>query len=109
MTKWAGKIGFSETVKTALDVYSEVITEKQYYGEVTKNTRRWDSSDNVNDNFVVSNGISVIADDYLFTHLKYMRYVIWQGIRWKIKDISVEYPRLNMSIGDIYNGPTADD
>jgi len=106
MAKWAGKIGFSETVETSFDVQSEQITERTYYGDVTRNSRRWDSGQGINDNFVINNGISVVADDYMLTNLKYMRYVTWQGARWKIRDITIEYPRCVLTIGDLYNGKT---
>lgn len=109
MSKWAGVIGFSQTVNTSFDVWTEKIVEKQYYGDLTKNTRKWESSQGINDNFLISNGVSVIADDFMLTNLKYMRYVTFQGSRWKINSIEISYPRVNLMLGDLYNGPSPED
>lgn len=109
MSKWAGVIGFSQTVNTSFDVWTEKIVEKQYYGDLTKNTRKWESSQGINDNFLIGNGVSVIADDFMLTNLKYMRYVTFQGSRWKINSIEIGYPRVNLMLGDLYNGPSPED
>lgn len=109
MAKWAGVIGFSQTVNTSFDVWTEKIVEKKYYGDLTKNSRRWESSQGINDNFSISNGVSVIADDFMLTNLKYMRYVTFQGSRWKIASLEVSYPRVNLTLGDLYNGPSPED
>jgi len=39
-----------------------------------------------------------------------IRYVTWMGTKWRVANIDVNYPRLNLSIGDVYNddsGPAA--
>ena len=105
--RWAGKIGFAETVETSPDVWSTIITEKSYTGEVVRNNRRWESGESVNDNFVISNAISLVANDYMLARLQYMRYVTFQGARWQIKSIDdISYPRLTLQLGGVYNGPS---
>jgi len=105
--KWAGKIGFLKTVQTDFDVMEPVVEEKSYTGDVIRNNRRWETSSGINDNFVISNALSVVADDYMLTNFQYMRYVTWQGAKWKIKSIDdISYPRLTLQLGDIYNGPS---
>ena len=46
MAKWFGKIGFAETKETKPGVWEEIITVREYYGDVTRNTRRFQSSEN---------------------------------------------------------------
>ena len=68
MNKWFGVIGFAEeATETKPSVYEEPIIEKQYYGEVKKNNRRYMLSDTVNGEITVSNQLSVISDPYIFT------------------------------------------
>lgn len=103
MSKWAGKIGFAETVIED-DISRTIIVEKNFKGDVLQNNRKWDDSDKINGDFVISNRISVVAKDYMLAHLQYMRYITWHGAKWKINSLSIEYPRVVLTIGDLYNG-----
>ena len=107
MAKWAGVIGFSHTEELQPDENVEVVIEKKFHGDLLKNTRRYETGENTtNDNFVIANSISVIVNDFMLTNLQYARYVMFQNIRWKIQSIDIEYPRVNFTLGGIYNGPT---
>lgn len=103
MAKWFGKIGFAETKETNPGVWEEVITVREYYGDVTRNTRRFQSSENLNDNIVVSNDISIVADPYAIQNFHAMRYIEFMGAKWKINNVEVSYPRLILTLGEICN------
>ena len=105
MSKYFGKIGFIETQETAPSVWSEVVNEREYYGDVTRNQRRYDSADQLNDNLNVSNEIHIVADPYAVQNFHAIRYIWWMGTRWKISNVEVNYPRLRLTIGGVYNGP----
>lgn len=104
MAKWFGKIGFAETKETTPGVWEEQITEREYFGDLTRNTRRLQSSENLNDNITVANEISIVADPFANQNFHAMRYVEFMGTKWKVSTIEVQYPRLLLSLGDIYNG-----
>lgn len=106
MAKFYGKIGYGITKKddNKKGVYTNQIVEKDYYGEIRKNSRRIQSSGQVNDNIVVSNVISIIADSFANENLGNMLYVQYMGSKWKISSADIEYPRINLTIGDVYNG-----
>ena len=105
MAKFYGVIGYVISQETSPGVWEEVPIEKPYYGDIVRNSRRWEPvPNNVNDNIKVNVSISVIADDYVIDHLAFIRYVKWMGVAWKINDIDVEFPRITLSIGDVYNG-----
>lgn len=104
MAKFFGEIGFAEYVETAPGVISEQITERSYYGDLLRNTRRLQAADQVNDNINVSNEISIIADPYANEHFYAMRYVKFMGAKWKVSNVEVQYPRLNLTLGGLYNG-----
>ena len=103
MAKWFGKIGFAETKETKPGVWEEIITVREYYGDVTRNTRRFQSSENLNDNIVVSNDISIVADPYAIQNFHSIRYIEFMGVKWKINNVEVSYPRLILTLGDICN------
>lgn len=104
MAKFSGKIGYSTTSETSPGVWVEQIIERQYYGDLLRQSRRWDSSENLNDDLIFSQDISVVADPYAYANLHNMRYVIFQGIKWKITAIEIERPRVRLTLGGEYHG-----
>ena len=104
MAKFYGSIGFAETVETAPGIWDEQITERFYGGDLEKISRGLQSSDSVNDNINISNIISIIADPFAEQNLYAIRYVKFGGAKWKITNVDVQYPRLKLTIGGLYNG-----
>ena len=104
MAKWHGNIGYVETVEVQPGIWEEQVIERQYYGDVTRNTRSLQQSDGVNDNVNISNNISIIADPYANENFHNMRYAQFMGTNWNITNIEVQYPRLILTIGGVYNG-----
>lgn len=103
MAKFFGKIGYAKTEQTSPGVWEEKITEREYFGDLTRNTRRLQSSGNLNDNIVVANEISIVADPFANQNFHAMRYVEFMGTKWKISNVEVQYPRLILTLGDQYN------
>lgn len=104
MAKYYGKIGFALTEETKPGVWEEHIQEKEYYGEILQDTRRWQSSEHLNDDIDISNRFSIISDPFISTNIHMLRYLTWMGVKWKITSIEVAYPRLVLSVGGVYNG-----
>ena len=108
MAKFYGVIGYATTEETKPDVWVETITERQYYGDIIRASRRVESSqDTINDGVTINNEISIVADPYAQKNIDMMRYVKIRGTAWKITSVEIQYPRLNISIGGIYNGKTS--
>ena len=107
MAKWYGEIGFAETVETKPGVWVEQITKRNYYGDVTRDSRRLQTADKLNDNINISNQISIISDPYANENFHSMRYAFYMGTRWKITDVEVQYPRLNLPLGGVWNGESS--
>lgn len=108
MAKFYGTIGYSEeNVETAPGVYQDVIVEKNYYGDVLRNTRQLKEGDKINNDLTVGNSISVVADAYANNHFFAIRYIRWAGALWTVTDVEVQAPRLTIRLGGRYNGPVA--
>ena len=105
MEKYFGVIGYVTTEEVEPGVWIEnSIVEREYYGDLNRNSRRYSLSSNVNGDVSISNQISILSDSYANDHIDDMRYITYLGKKWTITDIEVEYPRLTLSIGGIYNG-----
>ena len=103
MAKFYGVIGYGETAETKPGTWTEQITERKYYGDLTRNSRRLQSADKLNDNLNISNEISIVADPFAYQNFHLMKYVELMGVKWKITNVEVQYPRLILTIGDVYN------
>ena len=105
MAKFYGVIGYAETVETKPGVWKEQITEKTYYGDLVRNIRKLQTTDQLNDDINVANEISIVADPFANENFHSMRYVEFMGAKWKITNVEVQYPRLILTTGGVYNAP----
>ena len=103
MAKFYGKIGYSHTVETTPGVWTEDIIEKDHYGDIIKNVRKWESTENVNKNLVLNNRVSIVTDSFSINNTQNMKYIILLGSKWEIKSVEIDNPRLILSIGGVYN------
>lgn len=103
MAKYFGIIGFAEMKETKPGVYVEEITERQYYGDLIRNTRRLQTVSTLNDDINISNEISIVSDPYVNENFHSIRYATFMGKKWKVSSVDVNYPRLNLTLGGLYN------
>ena len=105
MAKYYGVIGFaSESVETSPGVWESKIVERTYTGDLIRNTRRLQSTDKVNDDINIANSISIIADDYANENFYCIKYATYMNSKWKVTDVEIQYPRLILTLGGLYNG-----
>jgi hypothetical protein len=108
MARFYGEVGYADSVETASDsgVWEDVITEVFYYGDVLRDTKKDEKGDSLSDNIVINNSISIVTDEHALKHFHKIKYVMWQGERWTVTNVEVKHPRLILSLGEVYNGPT---
>lgn len=106
MAKYHGRVGFVTFGEVTPGVDREVPVEREYYGDVTRNTKRWENGSQVNDNLQINNQISIVADAYANQNLFAIRYVSWMGALWEVTNVDVQHPRFILTVGGVYNGPT---
>ena len=104
MAKFYGVIGFATIEKTERGIKKKKIVENEYIGDVIRNTRRLRDAAKINDDITISNQISIIADPYANNNFHSMRYVVFMGSKWKVVEVEVQYPRLILTLGGLYNG-----
>nr|DAR13079.1 MAG TPA: hypothetical protein [Caudoviricetes sp.] len=104
MAKFYGAVGYAVTEENTPGVWDERIIERMYYGELIRNTRKLQSTEYLNDDINISNEISILADPFAYANFHSMRYVDFMDAKWKIISVEVQYPRLILTVGGVYNG-----
>lgn len=107
MSKFYGPVGFVHHVEKRPGVWIEEATEGDYSGDVLRQSTRWQHTSKLTDDVEVSNSISIVADPYAYENFSTIKYVKWGGAVLAVTSIEVQYPRLILSIGGVYNGPQA--
>lgn len=105
MARYYGSIGYGVESKVN-GVVTTNIVEKNYYGDVIRNTRRL-QGDKINDDITVNNQISIIADPYALNNFQDIRYCKFMNQYWKVTSVDVQRPRLILELGGKYNGVKA--
>jgi hypothetical protein len=115
MAKFYGIIGYAISEETILEedgeklgtgLWTNDVVEREYIGDVVKNARSWQSTDNANPDATISDTISIIADGFVIANMHSMKYVKWRGARWAINSVRVERPRVIVEIGGLFSGQT---
>lgn len=104
MAKFYGSVGYGISEETAPGVWEDRIVEHSYYGDVIRNNRKLQSSSQLNDNIIVSNEISILSDPFANENFHCIRYVTFMGTKWKVSNVDVQYPRLVLTLGEVFNG-----
>lgn len=104
MAKFYGNIGYGVSAETRPGVWDEIITEKPYYGDVNKLSRRLRTDDKVVDDINIANEISILADPFAYENFSTIKYVEYMGAKWKVTNVEVKFPRLILVTGGLYNG-----
>ena len=101
-------VGYAVNNETAPGVWVDEIIERQYYGDLVRDTTsKWSAGDSINDNLTFSNAISVVADPYMYEHYHEIKYVEFEGGIWKVASVEKKRPRLILTLGGIWNGEQA--
>ena len=108
MAKYCGIIGFMNTSNSDenSDTWVDTPVKKKYYGDIIKNYKRNEQGSGVNDNITINNQISILADPYARENFHNMLFAEFMDSFWKIQSVEVQYPRLIISLGGLYNGRT---
>lgn len=108
MAKFHDVIGFiQDQIEAVPGVWKDNIVEREYYGDILRNSVRSVSGENLNNDLTVGNSISIMADDYASVNFFTICYIKWAGTLWTVDNVEVKSPRLILRLGGVYNGPKA--
>lgn len=104
MPKFFGKIGLAQQVETAPGVWEDQIIEKECYGDLVRDNRRFQNHSQLNDDISISNSFSIVADKEAYAYFHNIRYVEYMGTKWKAESVDASNPpRLTIDVGGVYN------
>ncbi len=111
MAKFYGEVGYGESQENppGSGVWTDQVTEVSYYGDVIRNVRKLGEGEmpnDLNNDITLGNSISIVADEYANRHFILIKYVRWMGELWTVSNVEVRSPRLILSLGSVYNGPS---
>lgn len=106
MTRFYGKVGYGAPGETSPGVHEDSIIERSYFGDVSRLDMTLDGSQDVNALITVGNSVSILADAFASEHFQDIRYVEWMGNLWTVTSVEVQRPRLLLTLGGQYHGPT---
>ena len=108
--KFYGPVGYGITEETfpGSGVWVDKIMERNYYGDVLKDYVKSKQGTSIIDDIDINNRLSIISDPFAMNHFHTIKYVKWMGTAWKVTSVDVQYPRLILSVGGVYNGETAE-
>ena len=104
MNKARETIGFGITQNESPGVFSEKIVERKYYVDKIFDSRKYDQNNSINGSIDLSNKFSIVCDPFARENYLNMRYITWMGVKWRISTITVDYPRLTLSVSGEFNG-----
>lgn len=108
MARFYGIVGFSaESIEVSPGVWVPKFVERNYYGNVLDDNRDWQKGESINNDLIITNRISILADPYAYKNIGAMRYIELYGQRWSIRSTKISRPRLILTIGGVYTDEQA--
>lgn len=107
MARFHDKVGYQLPGSNVDGVYTANVVERDLTGDILSAARTLTPSGQVNDDISLQNRISVMADAFALENFAYIKYVMWNGVRWTATSVDAsQRPRLILSLGGVYNGET---
>lgn len=106
MAKHFGKIGFGHSVTDEYGVTEFVVTERDYKIDILRASVSSNQGGQIIPGLSTGNSFSIIEDAYLNENFFAILYITWMGVRWSIRKVDSAHPRLTLTPGEVYNGPT---
>lgn len=108
MARFRGIVGYGLSAETppGSGKWVDSVTEKTYQGDIVRTSKSQGSTNNVNEDVILGNSISIVADAFANERFIDIKYVKWAGVVWAVTSVTVQAPRLILNLGGVYNGKT---
>ena len=86
-------------------VYESKVVRKSFRGELLGQYWRNQNSDkSTNDNLLNNNKISIVMSKFFMKNIANLKYVEYNGVKWKVETFEIKAPRIHITLGGVYNG-----
>lgn len=104
MSKFAGLVGYAAgQTETAPGIWEPKYDERAMRGDLIRNTLSMIEQNQKTDEISLDNRISILGDQFAFNNFSNIRYVYHLGVKWKVKSVEVQRPRLILTVGGVWN------
>ena len=106
MAKYSGMLGYVMPAKEdPPGIWKpSAVVEKLGRGDLIRQTINNEDVGGLSDGITINNQLSIIMDKKVNKNLESLKYVILYGTRWEIKSMTINRPRVILTLGGVYNG-----
>lgn len=103
MAKYYGKVGYGVPYEQSPGVWIDAPIEKDVFGDIFKNTASTKNGEYLNNDISLNMKISFLMDPYAEQNYSDIIYATHLNAKWKVLEAEVQYPRLVLTLGGVYN------
>lgn len=86
-------------------VYESKVVQKKFRGElISQSWRNQNSDKSTNDDLLNNNRISLVINKFFMSNIANLKYVEYNGVKWKVVTFDIKFPRIHITLGGVYNG-----
>ena len=86
-------------------VFESKVVTKKFRGELLGQIWRNQNSDkSTNDNLLNNNKISLVINKFFMSNIANLKYVEYNGVKWRVESFDIKSPRIHITLGGVYNG-----
>lgn len=105
MARFSGMIGIkSDPVETSPGIFLPAIVERHVSGDILLKPIRWQQGESAQDEPKANHKLSIIASAVVLEDFSDIVYVMWQNRKWSVTNVSYLQPRIELTLGKVYNG-----
>jgi hypothetical protein len=99
------KLGVSVPQEVRPGIWEDVITELPKLAEIDQRTEAFNVGESIIPEYRTTTSVSVLSGGAIQVNYSDLRYVLYAGVRWSVSSAAVDYPRMKLYLGEVYNGP----
>ncbi len=104
MTRFRGSIGINRgSVETSPGIFEPSIEELEVTGEMRNPSARWPAHQQ-GGSVSARHALSIVTPEDSIVDYTEVVYVIWQSQKWSVVSIQYKRPRIELTLGGLYNG-----
>lgn len=108
MAKYHGKIGYIIPTEEYPGKWKDKAIEREAYGDFLEDRASIQQADKISKNISMSGRLVVMIDKFAMTNFQHIRYATYMGTAWSVTSVRPAYPKLHLTLGEMYNGERPD-
>ena len=104
MTKFRGPIGIDRGAEEiSPGIFEPSIDEVEVTGEMRNLAARWQNHEQ-RDSVSARHVLSIVTPESSIINFTEVVYILWQSRKWSVVSIEYKRPRIELTLGGLYNG-----